>query len=715
MSGYRNKNASDVTKNRNAYMESLNLQEQLNDMNLQANKTYLLSGQLPPASQMQDTRTSSEKLKDVESMKQQIAKDLYDIAEPQFAYAIVNKVLNSPLNVNNSLFRFFAQRAKQINEQLKPLYPYRIEGDINDIEQIVNFIKNMYNNTQGSFQSVKTYINSYSVGSDQSKIMSANDIDPIITSLTEIIKNFEISKVSINERIPGGGTYRFGHLTKTRLIARIQYTQQKLLEFRDSLPTTEQLHYFLNQLENNISMEDPTGFVNTRGSLSENLKQMFHYLESHLPKYQDVSTLINKGKQYAIYGKYDLLEKTIESIVELFGFLFNDDEFNRLLTSVQPIKNIGLHIENQQYSLRETQRLRDIESQNQEERQRSNATKVYVMNDPLNVAPVDNHPQIEGLDTGPDEDIENFKFDPTDLFKHKEMADKLNKKQQPNFTFDPTDLFENRKRLEEYGDDDIGEFPDEYKQPEDVPIRTSENNPIKEHLQNAVDQILENRRNNQNGTKQKKLYNDTMRLINTQIKHGNWNQNDIDFFDSLKYNLENEDDIENDEDLFNGSGISKPKKRRSQFVGFGISEINNRSLENNIVKIRRAGSKSNYMDLPSKRVTPHMKNIITRISGGGMPEFEDLSKLDNDEKKYLNKLLEKADLKGRLSIPAPSKDQEEKEIHEFEVMKGQLMSGNDSKEFVKKFKLVMRKLAHKQLLPRNEVRDMIEILEDNGY
>jgi desulfoferrodoxin (superoxide reductase-like protein) len=98
-----------------------------------------------------------------------------------------------------------------------------------------------------------------------------------------------------------------------------------------------------------------------------------------------------------------------------------------------------------------------------------------------------------------------------------------------------------------------------------------------------------------------------------------------------------------------------------------------------------------------------------------MPEFDDLAKMDNDEKIYLNKLLEKADLKGRLSVPTPSKDQEEKDIHEFEVMKGQIMSGNDSKEFVKKFKLLMRKLAHKQLLPRNEVRDMIEILEDLGY
>ena len=43
------------------------------------------------------------------------------------------------------------------------------------------------------------------------------------------------------------------------------------------------------------------------------------------------------------------------------------------------------------------------------------------------------------------------------------------------------------------------------------------------------------------------------------------------------------------------------------------------------------------------------------------------------------------------------------------------MSGNDSRDFVKKFKLLMRRLSQKQLLARNEVRDMIEVLEDLGY
>ena len=84
MSGQPTNTQSDINRFRNEYMEALNLQASIDDANLQANKTYILTGQLPPQSQMQDTRTNAEKLKDVELLKQSIASDLSPIGEPQW-------------------------------------------------------------------------------------------------------------------------------------------------------------------------------------------------------------------------------------------------------------------------------------------------------------------------------------------------------------------------------------------------------------------------------------------------------------------------------------------------------------------------------------------------------------------------------------------------------------------------------------------------------
>ena len=69
----------------------------------------------------------------------------------------------------------------------------------------------------------------------------------------------------------------------------------------------------------------------------------------------------------------------------------------------------------------------------------------------------------------------------------------------------------------------------------------------------------------------------------------------------------------------------------------------------------------------------------------------------------------------RLSVPAPSKDQEEKDFHQFEVMKGEIMSGNDSKELVKKFKILILKLSKQNILPKNEVQELLQDLLSLGY
>jgi hypothetical protein len=160
-----------------------------------------------------------------------------------------------------------------------------------------------------------------------------------------------------------------------------------------------------------------------------------------------------------------------------------------------------------------------------------------------------------------------------------------------------------------------------------------------------------------------------------------------------------------------GKGI---KKGRGLYTPFGDSEINHKNLENNILTIRRK-SKTNYMDLPSKHISKHMKNIIHNIVGGKIANFEDIHNLNDEERNYLNKVISKSNLQDRLSVPAPSKDQADKDNHQWEVMRGEIMAGNDSHELVKKFKLLTMKLTRQGLLPKNEVMELFEDLVNLGY
>ena len=55
------------------------------------------------------------------------------------------------------------------------------------------------------------------------------------------------------------------------------------------------------------------------------------------------------------------------------------------------------------------------------------------------------------------------------------------------------------------------------------------------------------------------------------------------------------------------------------------------------------------------------------------------------------------------------------DIHEFEVMKGEIMAGNDNKELIKKFKTHILRLSREGTLPKKEVSEIMEILLELGH
>lgn len=164
-----------------------------------------------------------------------------------------------------------------------------------------------------------------------------------------------------------------------------------------------------------------------------------------------------------------------------------------------------------------------------------------------------------------------------------------------------------------------------------------------------------------------------------------------------------------------GSGMPKPVViKEPRFIGFGINEINNEKLKNNVLSIRRK-TRTNIMGMPQRNISDKFKGVIKTIMGGGVPKFKDLEGLDEEEKEYLHKIVSKSELEDKLSIPAPSKDKYEKMVNEFEIMKGQIMSGNDNREYVKKFKLLVMKLVRNGYIPKNQAFELVEELTTLGY
>jgi FAD/FMN-containing dehydrogenase len=98
-----------------------------------------------------------------------------------------------------------------------------------------------------------------------------------------------------------------------------------------------------------------------------------------------------------------------------------------------------------------------------------------------------------------------------------------------------------------------------------------------------------------------------------------------------------------------------------------------------------------------------------------MPDDQDLRGLSPSEHEFLFQLAKDAKIDDRLAIPAPKLDADEQEMHRFELLKGEVMAGNDNKDVVKELKRLLLKFSQDGRLNKTAVREMLLDMTALGY
>jgi hypothetical protein len=147
-----------------------------------------------------------------------------------------------------------------------------------------------------------------------------------------------------------------------------------------------------------------------------------------------------------------------------------------------------------------------------------------------------------------------------------------------------------------------------------------------------------------------------------------------------------------------------------KYVPFGRYIINRNKLNDSVIMIKRPNGA--FMgDLQSRRVSNNLRNIFEKVVGGNIPNYQDFAKLDEDEKQYLHYVSKKANLVDKLNVPTPNKDEEERMINRYEILRGQLVAGNDNKQMIAEFKKLLLDMSDRKLLPRRQVSDILIDIE----
>jgi len=159
-----------------------------------------------------------------------------------------------------------------------------------------------------------------------------------------------------------------------------------------------------------------------------------------------------------------------------------------------------------------------------------------------------------------------------------------------------------------------------------------------------------------------------------------------------------------------GIDYSKGIDPLPKFAPIGNYFINLQKLKDDIVTCCRPNGK-NVSEWKSIRVSLPLANVIRKLVNKGKPTFDEMSELNEEDKALFAEFIRKA----KLEIDIPSSKIDREDLNQFEIMKGQIASGNDNVEMIKKFKLLIVKLMHQGRLPKGQGKGILVELTELGY
>jgi len=147
-------------------------------------------------------------------------------------------------------------------------------------------------------------------------------------------------------------------------------------------------------------------------------------------------------------------------------------------------------------------------------------------------------------------------------------------------------------------------------------------------------------------------------------------------------------------------GYTKPKAYKQ----FGRYMLNHHKLDDGILMIK-APSGAAVPKLPSERISHNMAKAVRSIGSGLSPSLEDFNALSENEKKKLHHISTHSRVAH--NIPNPKLNDDEADLNRFNILRGELVAGNDSTALKKEFKGLLMKFMKEGRLPRQQVNEIL--------
>jgi hypothetical protein len=144
-------------------------------------------------------------------------------------------------------------------------------------------------------------------------------------------------------------------------------------------------------------------------------------------------------------------------------------------------------------------------------------------------------------------------------------------------------------------------------------------------------------------------------------------------------------------------------KKPASYKQFGKYLINHHKLKDGILMIKSASGAA-VPKLPTEAISFNLAKVIQSVGTG--ISLSDFDKLTPDEKKKLHAVTRHSRVEH--DIPNPTKDTDERELERFNILRGEIIAGNDSTQIAREFKAMLLKFVREGRIPRRQANEILE-------
>jgi hypothetical protein len=154
----------------------------------------------------------------------------------------------------------------------------------------------------------------------------------------------------------------------------------------------------------------------------------------------------------------------------------------------------------------------------------------------------------------------------------------------------------------------------------------------------------------------------------------------------------------------------EPKKAYAQLGKFFINE--ERLINDSVLMLRNKDGKPTTF--PSVRISVKLAKIIKKLIKQVSPDFEEINNLTEEDKLTLHKILRVTKLAGSGIAIDPIKSKDDRELENFDILKGQIVAGNNNPKLIKEFKTKLLAYMEAGRIPKRQGLEILQELVGRG-